>query len=170
MKKLFAVLAAAFMFAFPMLAATPAYATTTVIADFDGEFGSFSATKNGPFDDLWDFTVPFDGTASVGVIGVKVTGLAGLNLDSVTFNGQQMFDSNPDVNIFEFTLTDIPVLAGTQVVELIGSGRGSYGGSVSYTALPEPATWAMMLLGFGFIGVSMRRRRNASMRTSLAPC
>jgi len=26
-------------------------------------------------------------------------------------------------------------------------------------AVPEPATWAMMLIGFGAIGVSMRRRR-----------
>lgn len=31
-------------------------------------------------------------------------------------------------------------------------------------AVPEPATWAMMLLGFGGIGVTMRRRRrNASL-------
>jgi hypothetical protein len=27
------------------------------------------------------------------------------------------------------------------------------------TAVPEPATWAMMLLGFGGIGIAMRRRR-----------
>ncbi len=29
-------------------------------------------------------------------------------------------------------------------------------------AVPEPATWAMMLLGFGVIGTSMRRRRRSS--------
>jgi hypothetical protein len=29
------------------------------------------------------------------------------------------------------------------------------------SAVPEPATWAMMLLGFGAIGFSMRRRRAA---------
>ncbi|MEO7411667.1 MAG: PEPxxWA-CTERM sorting domain-containing protein [Sphingomicrobium sp.] len=28
-------------------------------------------------------------------------------------------------------------------------------------AVPEPATWAMMLIGFGAIGVSMRRRKTA---------
>ncbi|MBB5684026.1 PEPxxWA-CTERM sorting domain-containing protein [Sphingobium boeckii] len=27
--------------------------------------------------------------------------------------------------------------------------------------IPEPATWAMMITGFGFVGGSMRRRRNA---------
>ncbi|MFL6720877.1 MAG: PEPxxWA-CTERM sorting domain-containing protein [Sphingomonas sp.] len=29
-------------------------------------------------------------------------------------------------------------------------------------ALPEPATWAMMLLGFGGIGMAMRRRRRSA--------
>ncbi len=31
--------------------------------------------------------------------------------------------------------------------------------SVSLTAVPEPTTWAMMLLGFGGIGAMIRRRR-----------
>lgn len=30
--------------------------------------------------------------------------------------------------------------------------------NVSVAAVPEPATWAMMILGFGFVGGSMRRR------------
>ena len=38
----------------------------------------------------------------------------------------------------------------------------SLSGDVSTSAVPEPATWAMMLFGFGGIGVAMRRRRNAS--------
>ena len=29
-------------------------------------------------------------------------------------------------------------------------------------AVPEPATWAMMLIGFGAIGVSLRRRRKVT--------
>jgi hypothetical protein len=35
----------------------------------------------------------------------------------------------------------------------LGSGR---------PALPEPATWAMMLLGFGGIGMAMRRSKRRS--------
>lgn len=31
--------------------------------------------------------------------------------------------------------------------------------SGSQTAVPEPGTWAMMLVGFGAAGYSMRRRR-----------
>lgn len=36
------------------------------------------------------------------------------------------------------------------------------------TAVPEPATWAMMLLGFAGIGVSMRRRRRPAGLAQLA--
>jgi hypothetical protein len=41
------------------------------------------------------------------------------------------------------------------------SGAGSLGGSITIrpAAVPEPATWAMMLLGFGAVGFAMRRRR-----------
>ena len=40
-------------------------------------------------------------------------------------------------------------------------GDASYSGTLSFgtAAVPEPATWALMLLGFGALGVSMRRRR-----------
>ena len=33
-------------------------------------------------------------------------------------------------------------------------------------AVPEPATWAMMLLGFGAIGVARRRRRSKAPQTA----
>jgi hypothetical protein len=32
--------------------------------------------------------------------------------------------------------------------------------SLNFTAVPEPGTWAMLLLGFTMIGVTMRRRRS----------
>jgi PEP-CTERM motif len=38
----------------------------------------------------------------------------------------------------------------------------------SSTAVPEPATWAMMLLGFGAIGFSLRRRNSARTMPQLA--
>ncbi|HEX2815867.1 MAG TPA: PEPxxWA-CTERM sorting domain-containing protein [Phenylobacterium sp.] len=43
--------------------------------------------------------------------------------------------------------------------------RGITSGQVDGVAVPEPATWAMMLAGFGGLGAMMRRRRA---RTALA--
>jgi hypothetical protein len=39
-----------------------------------------------------------------------------------------------------------------------GGDPNDYSGSFAFTAVPEPGTWAMMLLGFGAVGYSMRRR------------
>jgi len=55
--------------------------------------------------------------------------------------------------------------AGTYTLHIQGTrgDAGSFGGNVSFAAapapVPEPATWAMMLLGFGAIGWQVRRRR-----------
>lgn len=38
----------------------------------------------------------------------------------------------------------------------------------SQGAVPEPATWAMMLLGFGFVGGAMRSRRRPKLTVSYA--
>jgi hypothetical protein len=35
----------------------------------------------------------------------------------------------------------------------------------NFAALPEPSTWAMMLLGFGGVGLALRRRRGSSSST-----
>jgi hypothetical protein len=38
------------------------------------------------------------------------------------------------------------------------------GGGTTRSATPEPATWTMMLIGFGFLGYSLRRRKPVSVR------
>lgn len=50
------------------------------------------------------------------------------------------------------------------------SGGKNYllGGVALTPAVPEPATWAMMLLGFGGMGVSLRRRRRSATAMQIA--
>ena len=43
------------------------------------------------------------------------------------------------------------------------SAAGALTGNVTITPLPEPATWAMMLLGFGAIGLTVRSRRKPAL-------
>ena len=39
------------------------------------------------------------------------------------------------------------------------------GGFVNGVAVvPEPGTWAMMLVGFGFLGAALRRRKSTNVR------
>ena len=40
--------------------------------------------------------------------------------------------------------------------------------SAATPAVPEPATWALMIIGFGAIGFAMRRRQNFVTRVSFA--
>ena len=54
---------------------------------------------------------------------------------------------------------------GNYYLDIAGTGGGTsgYGGNLSATqigAVPEPATWAMMLLGFAGVGFMAYRRRN----------
>ena len=112
---------------------------------------SVSTSSTGAGDDT-DFTNVFlSGTGITGSIAIPQTsgdplesrGLAGLGLGAGTF-----------------TLT----VQGTP-----GTQNGSFGGTVAFaaqSAVPEPATWGMMLLGFGAVGFSMRRKRATLMQAA----
>ena len=67
---------------------------------------------------------------------------------------------NTDVNE-DYHLELFGLDPGSYTLHVQGTrGRTStYSGSISFAAVPEPATWAMMLLGFGAIGFALRRRR-----------
>lgn len=48
------------------------------------------------------------------------------------------------------------------------TGTGGYAGTLTATSVPEPATWAMMLAGFGLIGFAMRRQRQSHPKVRFA--
>jgi hypothetical protein len=156
----------------------PSSPPTTVTALF-GDIG----IPTGDFTDVFSFLSPFPAAAS-GSVTTSVADLAFFSpidttIFSVVFNGitapVQYFDANhnpcttPRVGSCgastQFALSDVPINFGAtpNTITVTGSslGNGSYAGQGTLipTAVPEPATWAMMLLGFGAIGLTMRRKR-----------
>jgi hypothetical protein len=74
---------------------------------------------------------------------------------------------------FFFAATDS--LQSIRQISFSSSGGGfadvrqvRVGPAAMTTAVPEPGTWAMMLVGFGAMGVAMRRRRRDAMLTQMA--
>lgn len=47
-------------------------------------------------------------------------------------------------------------------LQILGATDGRYTVTVTSNAVPEPATWAMMIAGFGLMGATLRRQRIAT--------
>jgi hypothetical protein len=72
--------------------------------------------------------------------------------------------------LFTYTITEGTgrFLNGTGSFNQVGT-VSTVGGppsrlTLNFTAVPEPATWAMMLLGFAGIGLAVRRRQSPALR------
>jgi len=109
-----------------------------------------------------------------------LSGIYSITLDtssrSVNFTSAYLFDG---VNSYALTcqvgcvsgtsefwnLDDTLLAAGNYTLWINGtnSSTGSLAGTITITdhGVPEPATWAMMIIGFGAVGFSLRRRRNS---------
>lgn len=122
---------------------------------FDGNWGALAgdtitALVNG---NQLDF-----GTALFGetYIGIHFGNVSGEEFGNVT--GFYYFNFLTPTN--SITLYDTQ---GFSTATLYGTGTAPDGGTggTGGGAVPEPSTWAMMLLGFGAVGAGMRRRRRA---------
>lgn len=73
-------------------------------------------------------------------------------------NGAQILAGNAESNLYTVSFTGSTNSNTTGVIT----------GNVSLTAVPEAKTWAMMLLGFGAIGMAMRSRRRRTVLAQVA--
>lgn len=137
------------------------------------------------FTDIITFTIGTDGLGSGDLTTSLVVGGLGTSLDldiySVFFNGVEVngiyTDANnnvcntPNVGTClnqKFSASDIVITGGvenTLTITGLGRGLGTYSGTLTFlpSAVPEPGTWAMMLLGFGAVGFALRRRRTPAL-------
>jgi len=135
---------------------------------FSANFGN-SGIAAGAFTDLFTFTLPTSGLGSGTVTSSASFANSPNDLDftSVFVNGTLADLTKLNNGLFEVAFTSsVPIIGGqlnTITVNGFSRGGGAYGGQLSFipsaTAVPEPAAWAMMILGMGVVGFAMRRRR-----------
>lgn len=112
------------------------------------------------------------GTYASGFLSGSIDGTAG-NLRGSTGSGSVINFTSDFLNFAPGSEFDFSI-ALTSVAAPFGQGGGtlanfdaSAGGlfsaeplpTIAVGAVPEPATWAMLILGFGMVGVSVRNRR-----------
>ena len=131
------------------------------------------STSSGSFSDSATFTLPETGTT-----GSSITNSATMNSMTGAISGDidfsRIFLTDPTGTQFDFSLTPTGLvetgnillnsMLGTYTLTVQGTANtaATYGGNITYTAptaaVPEPATWALLILGFGAVGFAMRKR------------
>ena len=153
--------------------------------------GAFDDLGDGFIDaheiGLWDSSGTLLASASISstdtlIDGFRYTNIASVNLISgATYTvGASNFGVN-DAYAYDTTVTSAPGIVSGQGRYANGSGlinptssngAGYFGGNLqissAVSAAPEPATWAMLILGFGLAGVALRRRPKVTTRVSYA--
>lgn len=115
------------------------------------------------------------GSGSI-ITSFSIAGPTSLKFNSVTFNNGISTFVVPITALGSgaaATLSNIPIFSGnfnTLSVNWTATGNASYGGNLTFIpgGIPEPMTWAMMIIGFAAIGFAMRRRNNEVARVRYA--
>jgi len=170
-----------------LLVATPAAAQNLVVnGGFEtGTLAGFTQFGNTTFTGVSSatstegtFSAFFGPFRTVGGISQTLTTVAGqsfvisfdlanqggpANFFDVVFGTTQLFTAT-DSSVFGFTTFSTTAVATGATTDLSFTFRQDPSffrlDNISVNAaVPEPGTWAMMLVGFGAIGYSMRRRR-----------
>jgi len=133
-------------------------------------FGAYVSGPSTAFDYQFDFTIDNSGVGS-GNLSYSANGSNQLTFSDVLINGTSYKSSifGSSTTGFGLFVNNIAITSGAlNTIEIIGqssSGNVSTGfsGNANFTltAVPEPASWAMMIGGMGLIGGVLRRRNTA---------
>jgi hypothetical protein len=116
---------------------------SNILIDFTNSSNWGPAEFNG-----WILSDQTDSLAAI--LGVSIdpsTNLSGFSLSNISFTGDSITVNWPGLVFTGSTIVSLNVTIGDATV-------------------PEPSTWAMMLLGFGAAGIALRRGRKPKLTTA----
>jgi len=115
----------------------------------------FSAPPFG--NNIWDYAIDCTTACGPGYGG----GYAGPLSFTVTANSGSLSLASLGFNTATVNGTSSNIYFVADLVNPQGS-TGNIGATLTGTAVPEPATWAMLIMGFGMAGAALRSRRRTS--------
>jgi hypothetical protein len=129
-----------------------------------GTYGGIYQSFNTEIGKLYRLTFDFANNPFISgaSMNVGVSSLGGLSfLNEVAHSGSTPTAMDWQTYTYEFT-----ALAGTSTLFFNNASGGVNGGMyldnisiIDPAAVPEPATWALMIAGFGLAGTALRQRR-----------
>jgi hypothetical protein len=135
----------------------------------NGDFGNTDPAS--AFSDVYTFSLTGPGflTATIQSVYATIDQNVNFYVNGVKLNNKNftiVSRGNPEL----LTITQ-RVYQGTQTIQVAGQSQpnGTYSGTLAFAAggVPEPTTWALMILGFGVVGFAMRNKKAAAAGTKL---
>ena len=136
------------------------------------DFGAI-ITTTGVFNHTFTFTTSGlnDASSFVGTITLA-NGKKDIDFSSIDLDGVFFFTKTSGDPAERWDLFSAVIGAGTHAINVHGTvvttgplrNAASYAGTLNLSpiAAPEPASWALMIMGFGGVGAVIRSRRRAA--------
>lgn len=150
------------------------YSSSDLFGSFTLAAGQLAGAGNNFFSDKFNFTLSgssdFTGLATSLKpslnSGLTLTGFSLNNASGVVLHGMlDLVNYSAQDQAWVLASNQTPLLAGTYFLQIDGyvasPAGGSYSGNIAVSAVPEPETYGMYLLGLGVAGLVLRRRKLA---------